>query len=131
MLDPSYVKEELPSPTDTEYTQPSKRRRLSMVIQKPIDMLIDVNLENTWPSIQILTVLLRKYPDCLKSNDYVEFLRSVTEFVTASLNKENVMDSLCELCTVLIRVEKGYINEIERNESIGACWEKIWDTMLR
>ncbi|XP_043278372.1 serine-protein kinase ATM [Venturia canescens] len=130
LLDPSYVAEGIAISSESQEMQPRKRRRLSQPVRKPVDMLIDNDLETTWPSIQILTVLLKKYPNTLNSDDYVTFIKTVTEFVIASLNNEMIMDSLCELCTILVNAEKEHFHQTEHPE-VKICWEKIWDTILR
>lgn len=130
ILDPSYIIAGIPTCSDSEEMQPRKRRPLSLPIRKPIDMLVDNDLEAAWPSIQILTVLLKKYPNILYPDDYVTFLKTATELVIASLNNEMTMDSLCELCAVLVDWEKEQSHETEQAE-VKICWEKIWDTILR
>ena len=131
MQDPSYHAEGQTCFQESFVSQPPKRRCLSMPVRNPIDLLTDNNLEVTWPFIQILTVLLRKYPDSLKSSDYDEFLKKITEFVIASFNNEMVMDSLCELCVVLVKLEKKYFHQMEKVENVRICWERIWDTIIR
>lgn len=112
-----------------DYIQPVKRRRIAAKISGPVDILIDNNPEEAWPMIQILTILLKRYPECLKSEDYPTFLKILVNLFTLSHKEENIMNNLYELAAVLLVSEKIYtITDIENS---NIYWDQIWDILLR
>lgn len=114
---------------ECDYVQAAKRRKITVKVNSPIDLLVDNKPEEAWPIVQILTMLFTKYPECLKSEYFSPFLKVVTDLLTLSCNEENIMDNLYELAAVLLANEKiYYASEIE-NSSI--YWDQIWDILLR
>ncbi|XP_043513638.1 serine-protein kinase ATM isoform X2 [Frieseomelitta varia] len=112
-----------------DYIQPVKRRRIAAKISGPVDILIDNNPEEAWPMIQILTILLKRHPECLKSEDYPTFLKILVNLFTLSRKEENIMNNLYELAAVLLVSEKIYsIIDIENS---NIYWDQIWDILLR
>lgn len=112
-----------------DYIQPVKRRRIAVKINGPVDILTDNNPEEAWPMIQILTILFKRYPECLKSEDYPTFLKILVNLFMLSRKEENIMNNLYELAAVLLVNEKIYsITDIENS---NIYWDQIWDILLR
>ncbi|CAL7943643.1 unnamed protein product [Xylocopa violacea] len=112
-----------------DYIQPTKLRRMSVRVNGPIDLLIDNSPKEAWPMVQVLTVLLKQYPECLKPEDYPAFLKILVDLLTLSCNEEDIMDNLYELAALLLMNEKVFsITDVE-NSNIS--WDKIWDILLR
>ncbi|XP_076687337.1 serine/threonine-protein kinase tefu isoform X2 [Andrena cerasifolii] len=113
-----------------DYSQPIKRRRITTKMKALVDTIIDSNAKEAWPIIQILIVLLKEYPECLKSQDLVEFLKIFVDFFTQSCKEEEaIMDNLYELAAVLLANEKTFSAIDIENSNI--YWDKIWDFLLR
>ncbi|XP_076247506.1 serine/threonine-protein kinase tefu [Calliopsis andreniformis] len=111
------------------YIQPAKRRRISTKMEGIVDMIMDNNAEEAWPMIQILTVLLKEYPECLKSEDLTTFLKILVDLFTQSCNEEAIMNNLYELVAVILTNETMFsITDIENS---NIYWDKIWDILLR
>ncbi|XP_078038484.1 serine/threonine-protein kinase tefu [Augochlora pura] len=106
-----------------------KRRKISNKIDGLIDMIVDKNIQEAWPMIQILTVLLKKYPECLKPHDYADFLKILVGLLTQSCKEEIIMDNLYELCAILLSNEN--ILSTSYIENSNMYWDKIWDILLR
>ncbi|XP_076752966.1 serine/threonine-protein kinase tefu isoform X2 [Xylocopa sonorina] len=114
---------------DYDYVQPTKRRRMSTRMSGPIDLLVDNSPKEAWPMVQVLTVLLKQYPECLKPEDYPAFLKILVDFLTLSCNEEDIMDNLYDLAALLLMNEKMF--PITDAESSNISWDKIWDILLR
>ncbi|OAD57559.1 Serine-protein kinase ATM [Eufriesea mexicana] len=112
-----------------DYIQSAKRRRISIEINGPVDMLIDNNPEEAWPMVQVFTILFKKYPECLKSEDFPTFLKILVNLFTLSCKEENIMDNLYELAAVLLMNEK--VLSVADTENSNIYWDKIWDILLR
>ncbi|XP_031830612.1 serine/threonine-protein kinase tefu isoform X2 [Nomia melanderi] len=113
----------------SDCVQAAKRRRISNKMDGLIDIITDTNTEEAWPIIQILVVLLKQYPTCLKSQDLAEFLKILVDLLTQSCKEEIIMDSLYELCVTLLKNENIFsITDIENS---NMYWDKIWDILLR
>lgn len=112
-----------------DYTQPVKRRRITTKMEGLVDTIIDSNAKEAWPIIQILIVLLKEYPECLKSQDLAEFLKIFVDFFTQSCKEEAIMGNLYELAAVLLANEKTFSAIDIENSNI--YWDKIWDILLR
>ncbi|CAK9823884.1 Serine-protein kinase ATM [Anthophora retusa] len=114
---------------ECDYVQSIKRRRIAAKISGPVDMLNDNSPEEAWPVIQILIILFKQYPECLKSEDLPTFLKTLVVFLTQSSKNEDIMDTLYELAAVLLVNEKAFfLNDIE---NANMYWDKIWDILLR
>lgn len=129
MLENSNIIIERKSLIECEYIQPTKRRRIAARMDKLINMIIDNNAEEAWPIIQILTALLKQYPECLKSENLTAFLKILVDLLTQSCKEETIMDNLYELAAVLLKNEKVFSMEDIENSNI--YWDKIWDILLR
>ncbi|XP_076632451.1 serine/threonine-protein kinase tefu isoform X1 [Colletes latitarsis] len=114
---------------DCDYIQPAKRRKFAMKIDRLVDMIVDNNAVEAWPIIQILTVLLKQYPECLKSEDLTAFLKTFVDLLTLSCKDEVIMDNLYELTAILLVNEKMF--STADVESCNIYWDKIWDILLR
>lgn len=108
------------------YSQPVKRRCIS--ISSPIDMIDHDDVEEAWPMIQILTVLFAKYPKRIKSDDFISLLKILDTYLTQSSKHVKVIDSLYNLCTVLMEIGQLFLNIPER---YNVHWYNIWDNLLR
>ncbi|XP_076280978.1 serine/threonine-protein kinase tefu isoform X2 [Lasioglossum baleicum] len=106
-----------------------KKRRIASKMDGLIDIISGNNSEEAWPRIQILTVLLKKYPECLKSHDLAEFLKILVNLLTQSCKEEIIMDNLYDLCAILLTNEKILSTTCIENSNI--YWDKIWDILLR
>ncbi|CAK9801500.1 Serine-protein kinase ATM [Anthophora quadrimaculata] len=114
---------------ECDYVQSIKRRRIAAKISGPVDMLNDNSPEEAWPMIQILIILFKQYPECLKSEDLPTFLKTLVDFLTQSSKNEDIMDTLYELAAVLLVNEKVFF--ITDIENANMYWDKIWDILLR
>lgn len=92
-------------------------------------MLINNSPEEAWPMIQVLTMLFKQYPKCLKSEDFSTFLKNLVDLFTLSCKEENIMDNLYELAAVLLMNEQRF--SITDVENLNIYWDKIWDILLR
>ncbi|XP_012149187.1 serine/threonine-protein kinase tefu isoform X2 [Megachile rotundata] len=119
------IKEEV---NEYNYMQPTKRRRITKV-NGPIDMLMDSNSDEAWPIIQILKVLFKQYPECLKSQDLPTCTKSIVDLLAQFSKEETIVDDLYELAAVLLINEKLFSPVDIENSNI--YWDKIWDTLLR
>ncbi|XP_076661502.1 serine/threonine-protein kinase tefu isoform X2 [Halictus rubicundus] len=114
---------------ESDCIQVAKRRKIANKMDGLIDMISDNNTEEAWPIIQILTVLLKRYPECLKSHDLAEFLKILVNLLTQSCKEEIIMDNLYHLCAILLTNEKILSTTCIENSNI--YWDKIWDILLR
>ncbi|KAL2712028.1 serine-protein kinase ATM-like isoform X3 [Vespula squamosa] len=108
------------------YSQPVKRRCIS--ISSPVDMIDYDDLEEAWPMIQILTVLFAKYPKRIQSDDFISLLKILDTYLTLSSKHVKVIDSLYNLCTVLMEIGQLFLNIPEKYD---VHWYNIWDNLLR
>ncbi|XP_076381605.1 serine/threonine-protein kinase tefu isoform X2 [Megalopta genalis] len=106
-----------------------KRRKIVNKMDGLIDMISDNNIQEAWPIVQILTVLLKKYPECLKSDDHADFLKILVSLLTQSSKEEIIMDNLYELCAIILANEKILSTTCIENSNM--YWDKIWDILLR
>lgn len=112
------------------YSQPVKRRCTS--INSPVDMIDRDKLEEAWPMIQILTVLFAKYPKRMQSDDFISLLKILDTYLTQSSKHVKVIDSLYDLCTVLMEIEQLFLNIPEKvQHTTNVHWYNIWDNLLR
>ncbi|XP_024884976.1 serine-protein kinase ATM [Temnothorax curvispinosus] len=108
------------------YSQSAKRRRTMNRIENVIDLLTESSPEEVWSLLRILTETLRKYPQCLRSQDFAPLLQRLTELALS--RDESVMNILYKLASVLME------NEMSNGEEIQDAtihWSKIWDMLLR
>lgn len=112
------------------YSQPVKRRCIS--INSPVDVIDRDDLEEAWPMIQILTVLFAKYPKRIQSDDFLSLLKILDTYLTQSSKHVKIMDSLYNLCTVLMEIEQLFLNIPEKvQHATNVHWCNIWDNLLR
>ena len=78
------------------------------------------------PLVQIMSVLYKKYPKCLRIQDFSKLLDIVTS-IASQLGETPVTESIFDLCSVLIDYEEKSTNELETQN----YWDKIWQTVLR
>lgn len=107
-------------------SQSAKRRRTVNRIENVIDLLTESSPEEVWSLLKILTETLKKYPQCLRSQDLAPLLQRLTDL--ASSRDEPVMNILYNLAAVLME------NEMSNGEEIQDAtihWSKIWDMLLR
>ncbi|KAK0178060.1 hypothetical protein PV328_002041 [Microctonus aethiopoides] len=132
--DPVYYADELNS-TSTESFPRAKRRKLSAVIQKPIDLFTmqssDDNIECQWAIIEILTDMFDKYPDMLTLNDFVPLIKIVSDLFSGTNVNDDIVDSLCKLCTILIKIENNLSCHSMPLETTKKYWNKIWYTLVK
>ncbi|KAG7199579.1 hypothetical protein KM043_014186 [Ampulex compressa] len=114
---------------ESSYSQPAKRRRLKAT--SLIDMIIDSSPEEAWPIVQILTVLVEKYPQCIKLQDLGAILGIITNLLTQSCKNELIMSHLYELTAVLMDNESLFSKSLTHTEETRLQWCKIWDILLR
>lgn len=112
---------------ESSYIQPRKKRRISDMESQDrvIDLVNDRDPERAWPIIQIAARLYKKYPDCLKFDECIEFLDSIIKLMSQSKDF-SIMESLCELATVIVQN-----SEIHKKDDLKSYWDKIWDAVLR
>lgn len=111
---------------DVSHSQSAKRRRTRNRIENVVDLVTESSPEEVWSLLKILTETLRKYPQCLRSQDLAPLLQHLTEL--AQSRDESVMDNLYNLATVLME------NEMSNGEEVQDAtihWSKIWDMLLR
>ncbi|XP_014473077.1 PREDICTED: serine-protein kinase ATM [Dinoponera quadriceps] len=116
---------------DANYGFPSAKRRRINKLTSIVDLITESNPEEAWPWIRITTETLKKYPQCLRSQDLAPLLQHLTELARplsriTDLN-ESIMDNLYRFATVLME------NEMSTGEVQDATihWSKIWDMLLR
>ncbi|XP_012534493.1 serine-protein kinase ATM isoform X2 [Monomorium pharaonis] len=107
------------------YSQ-AKRRRTMNKIENIVDLVTESNPEEVWPLLRILTETLRKYPQCLRSQDLAPLLQRLTELAVS--RDESIMNNLYNLAAVLMENEMS--NEEEMQDAT-IHWSKIWDMLLR
>ena len=112
---------------ESVYIQPRKKRRISDDVSESIsDLVNDRDSEKAWPMIQISAILFKKYPDCLKFDEYVAFLETIIKLMIQAFKNFYIMESLCELTTVLVKNESRY-----EKSDLKSYWDKICDMVLR
>lgn len=112
-------------PDDT-HSQPVKRRRTMNRMENVVDLVTESNPEEVWPLLRILEETLRKYPQCLKPQDFAPLLQRLTEL--AQSRDELIMDNLYNLALVLMENEMSSGKEVQ---DTAIHWSKIWDMLLR
>lgn len=115
---------------NSSYFQSVKRKRIHKM-ESIVELIMESSPEEVWSWIKISTETLKKYPECLKSQDLAPLLQHLTELIQ-SLSRtsdftESVMDNLYRLAAVLME------NEMSTGEMQDATihWSKIWDMLLR
>lgn len=111
---------------DSCYFQSAKRRRTVNKIENVVDLVMESSPEEVWSFLRILTETLKKYPQCLRSQDLAPLLQRLTELALS--RDESVMNILYNLAAVLME------NEMSNGEEIQDAtihWSKIWDMLLR
>ncbi|XP_015186804.1 PREDICTED: serine-protein kinase ATM isoform X1 [Polistes dominula] len=112
------------------YSKPAKRKCIS--IRGPVDLIDHCDIEDGLSVIQILTVLFAKYPERMKSDDLVPLLKILETYLMQQSKCIKVIDCLYDLCTVLMEIERLYLNVSEElQHSANVYWYKIWDILLR
>lgn len=113
------------SPDDT-CSQPAKRRRTISRMENIVDLITESSSEEVWSLVRILEETLRKYPQCLKLQDFAPLLQRLTEL--AQSRDEQIMDNLYNLAIVLMENEMSNGKEVQ---DTMIHWSKIWDMLLR
>ncbi|KYQ49759.1 Serine-protein kinase ATM, partial [Trachymyrmex zeteki] len=110
------------------YSQSTKRRRITnrIEIENIVDLVTNSSPEEVWSLLRILTETLRKYPQCLRSQDLAPLLQYLTELAVS--RDESVMNNLYNLAAVLMEIE---ISNGEEIQDATIHWNKIWDMLLR
>ncbi|KAK2581050.1 hypothetical protein KPH14_006093 [Odynerus spinipes] len=111
------------------YSPPIKRRCIT--INSPVDMINHGDLEEAWPTIQILTILFAKYPKRVQPDDFIPLLTILTNYLTRSCKHVRFIDSIYEMCTVLMEIEQLFLNSSKKMDSTSMHWYNIWDILLR
>lgn len=111
---------------DGPHFQTAKRRRTVNKIESVIDLVMESSPEEVWSILKILTETLKKYPQCLRSQDLAPLLQRLTELAVS--RNESIMNNLYNLAAVLME------NEMSNGEEIQDAtihWNKIWDMLVR
>lgn len=111
---------------DNTYPQPAKRRRIMSSMESVVDLVTESSPEEVWPLLRIFEETLRKYPQCLKPQDFAPLLQRLTEL--AQSRDELIMDNLYNLAGVLMENEMSNEKEVQ---DTTIHWSKIWDMLLR
>ncbi|KAL6424274.1 hypothetical protein ACFW04_009833 [Cataglyphis niger] len=111
---------------DDTYSQPAKRRRTMSKMESVVDLVTESSPEEVWPLLRILEETLRKYPQCLKPQDFAPLLQRLTEL--AQSRDELIMDNLYNFASVLMENEMSNEKEVQ---DTTIYWSKIWDMLLR
>lgn len=116
---------------DGSSSQPTKRRRMISQMENIVDLITESTPEEVWSLIRILTETLKKYPECLKPQDFASLLQCLTELVQslprATESTESMIDNVYRLAALLME------NEMSTGEIQDTMihWSKIWDMLLR
>ncbi|XP_008559414.1 serine-protein kinase ATM [Microplitis demolitor] len=134
MMDHSFYQEES-NPSDNESLRRVKRRRLS-IVKKPIDLFniesINNDIENKWHIVEIIIAMVRKYPASISNlDDFISLMETVSELFSEALKNEKIINSLCELCKILLMTENLTSDDTKFIEATKKYWEKIWHTLLK
>ncbi|XP_019882077.2 serine-protein kinase ATM isoform X2 [Camponotus floridanus] len=111
---------------DDTYSQPTKRRRTINKMENVVDLITESSPEEVWSLVRILEETLRKYPQCLKPQDFAPLLQRLTEL--AQSRDEHIMDNLYNLAIVVMENEMSNGKEVQ---DTMIHWSKIWDMLLR
>ncbi|EGI58185.1 Serine-protein kinase ATM, partial [Acromyrmex echinatior] len=114
------------SSLDSPYSQSTKRRRTMNRIENIVDLITNSSPEEVWSLLRILTETLRKYPQCLRSQDLAPLLQHLTELAVS--RDESIMNNLYNLAAILMEIE---ISNGEEIQDATIHWNKIWDMLLR
>jgi len=114
------------SSLDNPYSQSTKRRRTMNRIENIVDLITNSSPEEVWSLLRILTETLRKYPQCLRSQDLAPLLQHLTELAVS--RDESIMNNLYNLAVILMEIE---ISNGEEIQDATIHWNKIWDMLLR
>jgi len=113
------------SSLDSPYSQSIKRRRTMNRIGNIVDLVTNSSPEEVWSLLRILTETLRKYPQCLRSQDLAPLLQHLTELAVS--RDESIMNNLYNLAAILMEIE---ISNGEEIQDATIYWNKIWDMLL-
>ncbi|XP_012270271.1 serine-protein kinase ATM [Orussus abietinus] len=108
-----------------------KRRRLSDGPQRLVDLISSSNMDQVWPMVQILSTLLKNYPECLKPHEVESFMVAVTKLYSSPCKRKEMTDSVCQLIEVLVQVERTFPDDVTKSDKIKDSWNTIWDVTLR
>lgn len=111
---------------DDTYSQPAKRRRTISKMENVVDLITESSPEEVWSLVRILEETLRKYPQCLKPQDFAPLLQRLTEL--AQSRDEHIMDNLYNFAIVVMENEMSNGKEVQ---DTMIHWSKIWDMLLR
>jgi len=95
-------------------------------MENVVELITESNPEEIRSLLKILTETLRKYPQCLKSQDLALLLQRITEL--AQSRDESIMNNLYNLAIVLMENE---VSSGEEMQDVTIHWSKIWDMLLR
>jgi len=90
-----------------------------------VDLVTNSSPEEVWSLLRILTETLRKYPQCLRSQDLAPLLQHLTELAVS--RDESIMNNLYNLAAILMEIE---ISNGEEIQDATIYWNKIWDMLL-
>ncbi|KAF7996223.1 hypothetical protein HCN44_001855 [Aphidius gifuensis] len=117
---------------DIDMSQKAKRRRVSLNFQTPIDLLnYEYDIKYRLPIVQILTSMFVKYPHVLKDNYLPNLLKIIYEMFIESIKNEDMINSLCQLSSIIINIENKYFNKSINYTVNCQYWNKIWDVLLK
>ena len=114
------------SSLDNPYSQSTKRRRTMNRIENIVDLITNSSPEEVWSLLRILTETLRKYPQCLRSQDLAPLLQHLMEIAVS--RDESIMNNLYNLAAILMEIE---IFNGEEIQDATIHWNKICDILLR
>ncbi|XP_011310406.1 serine-protein kinase ATM [Fopius arisanus] len=135
VVDEAYRHEDIESGALEEEQQlgpQMKRRKIAHSMQTLLD-LFDADftkktLENRWPVIQLVTEVLRKYPETLKFREFHQMLKLTSELFIESTKEPRVMDTLCLLGRILIQISRS--SAFALDSTVHKYWDKIFDNVL-
>ncbi|CAD6215508.1 GSCOCG00000317001-RA-CDS [Cotesia congregata] len=134
MMDHNFYEEET-NLNDSESSRRVKRRRLS-ILKKPIDLFnieyINDDVISQWYVVEILTVMVRKYPGCiLNGDDFITLMKILSKLFAEAIKNEKIIHCLCELCKILLMTENITSDDKKFIQETKKYWEKIWHTLLK
>ncbi|KAG8040922.1 hypothetical protein G9C98_001910 [Cotesia typhae] len=134
MMDHNLYEEET-NLNNNESSRRVKRRRLS-ILKKPIDLFeieyINDDIISQWYVVEILTVMVRKYPVCiLNGDDFITLMKILSKLFAEAIKNEKIIHSLCELCQILLMTENITSDDKKFIQETKKYWEKIWHTLLK
>ena len=115
---------------ENKYTQPLKKRRLSLDHGILINIINEDDIKTSCPMIQILASLLNKHPDNLEANEFMELMRIVKSLFSKLTEHKNMMESLCQLALNLIPIQEKF-SRLDRSLDDKNYGNEILNSVLR